>query len=49
MSAQIVEPANLINLAGRGLNAEEIVADEELSKSLSKEIALLVAAIVEIN
>lgn len=49
MSAQIVEPANLINLAGRGLNAEEIVADEELSKSLSKAIALLVAAIVEIN
>jgi chromate reductase, NAD(P)H dehydrogenase (quinone) len=49
MSAQIVEPANLINLAGRGLNAEEIVADEELSKSLSKAIALVVAAIVEIN
>jgi NAD(P)H-dependent FMN reductase len=49
MSAQIIEPANLINLAGRGLNAEGIVADEELSKSLSKAIALLVAAIVEIN
>ena len=47
MSAQIVEPANLtLNLAGRGLNVEGIVADEELSKSLSKAIALLVAAIV---
>lgn len=46
MSAQIVEPANLtLNLAGRGLNVEGIVADEELSKSLSKAIALLVAAI----
>ena len=47
MSAQIVEPANLtLNLAGRGLNVEGIVADEELSKSLSKAMALLVAAIV---
>ncbi|MEY4518227.1 MAG: hypothetical protein RLZZ499_826 [Cyanobacteriota bacterium] len=50
MSAQIVEPANLtLNLAGRDLNAEGIVADEELSKSLSKAIALLAEAIVEIN
>ncbi|MEO0014891.1 MAG: hypothetical protein RLZZ535_3280 [Cyanobacteriota bacterium] len=50
MSAQIVEPANLtLNLAGRGLNVEGIVADEELSKSLSKAIALLVTAIVKIN
>jgi NAD(P)H-dependent FMN reductase len=49
MSAQIIEPANLINLAGRGLNAEGIVADEELSKSLGKAIALLAAAIVKIN
>ena len=42
MSAQIIEPANLtLNLAGRGLDAEGIVADAALSKFLSKAIANL--------
>jgi chromate reductase, NAD(P)H dehydrogenase (quinone) len=50
MSAQIVEPANLtLNLAGRGLDAQGIVADNELSKSINKAIALFAAAIVEID
>ncbi|MEN9519733.1 MAG: hypothetical protein RLZZ381_2321, partial [Cyanobacteriota bacterium] len=30
-----------LNLAGRGLNAEGIIADEELSKSLGKAIRRL--------
>lgn len=48
MTAQIIKPANLtIHLASRGLSAEEIVADTELSKSLSKVIALLEDAIVK--
>jgi hypothetical protein len=50
MSAQIIDSANLtLNLVGRGLNAKEIAADEELSKSLSKAIALLIATIVKID
>jgi NAD(P)H-dependent FMN reductase len=41
MSAQIVQPANLtLDLAGRGLDAAGIVADRELSKSISEAIAL---------
>jgi chromate reductase, NAD(P)H dehydrogenase (quinone) len=48
MSAQIIEPANLtLNLAGRGLDAEEIVADDELSESLNQAIAIFVDAIVK--
>jgi chromate reductase, NAD(P)H dehydrogenase (quinone) len=50
MSAQIIEPANLtLNLAGRSLDAAGIIADDELSASLSRAIALFAAAIVEIN
>jgi chromate reductase, NAD(P)H dehydrogenase (quinone) len=50
MSAQIIEPANLtLNLAGRGLDAAGIVADAELSTSLSKAIAFFAQAIAEIN
>ncbi|MGL5832730.1 MAG: NADPH-dependent FMN reductase [Waterburya sp.] len=50
MSAQIIEPANLnLNLAGKNLGAAGIIADEELSGSLSKAISLFAAAIVEIN
>ncbi len=46
MSAQIIEPANLtLNLAGRGLDAQGIVADAELSMSINKAIALFTAAI----
>jgi chromate reductase, NAD(P)H dehydrogenase (quinone) len=46
MSAQIIEPANLtLNLAGRGLDAQRIVADAELSMSINKAIALFTAAI----
>lgn len=50
MSAQIIEPANLtLNLAGRGLDAAGIIADDELASSLRKAISLFAAAIVEIN
>jgi chromate reductase, NAD(P)H dehydrogenase (quinone) len=50
MSAQIIEPANLtLNLAGTGLDGAGIVADNELSASLSKAIAVFAAAIVESN
>jgi chromate reductase, NAD(P)H dehydrogenase (quinone) len=48
MSAQIIEPANLtLNLAGRGLDAAEIVAHAELSASLNKAIALFATTIIE--
>jgi len=50
MSAQIIEPANLtLNLAGTGLDAAGIVADDELSRSISEALSLFAAAIVEIN
>lgn len=50
MSAQIIEPANLtLNLAGRGLDAAGIIADDELSASLNKMIALFATAIVKNN
>ena len=46
MSARIVKSANLtLDLAGRGLDTEGIVANSELSTSLSQAIALLTEAI----
>jgi chromate reductase, NAD(P)H dehydrogenase (quinone) len=46
MSAQIITPANLtLDLAGRSLDAAEIVADQELAKSLTRAIAVFTAAI----
>lgn len=41
MSARIVEPANVtLSIAGRNLNAKEIAADSELSRSLKQAIAI---------
>lgn len=46
MSAQIIKPANItLDIAGRGLDTEGIVADPELSASLKKAIAIFVRAI----
>ena len=50
MTAKIIKPANLtLDLAGRGLDAEGIIADAKLSKSLGRAIALFVDEIVLIN
>ena len=47
MSAQIIEPANItLPIAGRNLNAKDIAADSELSRSLSKAIAIFARAII---
>ena len=47
MSAQIIEPANVtLNVAGRGLDAEAIVADVELSESLRRVTMMLAQTII---
>ncbi|MGL6343672.1 MAG: NADPH-dependent FMN reductase [Waterburya sp.] len=46
MSAQIIEPANItLNVAGRGLDVDDIVIDPELSASLKKSLSTFVQAI----
>lgn len=46
MSAKIIEPANItLDIAGRSLNTESIIADQELSASLKQAIAIFVRAI----
>lgn len=48
MSAQIIEPASItIDLAGKGLDANSIVAEPELSESLRRASALFSRAISE--
>ena len=46
MSAQIIEPASItLAIAGRNLDAKEIAADLELSRSLKEAIAIFARAI----
>ena len=47
MSAQIIEPASVtLNIAGRGLNAEGIVRDRELSTNIKQAIAIFARSII---
>ena len=49
MSAQIIEPVNItLAIAGRNLNAEDIAADLELSRSLRQAIAIFTREIASL-
>jgi NAD(P)H-dependent FMN reductase len=46
MSAQIIEPANItLNVAGKGLDLDDMVVDPELSASFKKSLSTFVKAI----